>query len=76
MVKVILGDMNINMLKYGSHDQTDTYVYSIFTSGFIPCILKPTRVTHTTATLLDHILINDVPSKSSSGIIIKNQLMM
>jgi len=41
-----MGDMNINVLKYGSDDLMDTYVDGIFSRGFFPRILKPTRVTH------------------------------
>ena len=69
---VIMGDMNIDMLKYGSHDLTDVYVDGIFSRGFLPRILKPTRVTHSSATLLDHILTNDITGRSSSGIIIND----
>ena len=69
---VILGDMNINMLNYGVHNQTDTYVDGIFSRGFLPQILMPTRVTHRSATLIDHLLTNDITSASSSGIIIND----
>ena len=65
-----MGDMNMDIFKYGSHDQTDTYVDGIFSRGFLPRILKPTRVTHTSATLIDHILTNDITSRSTSGIVI------
>ena len=69
---VIMGDMNINMLNYGVHNQTDTYVDGIFSRGFLPQILMPTRVTHRSATLIDHLLTNDITSASSSGIIIND----
>ena len=69
---IIMGDMNIDMLKYGTHDRTETYVDGIFSRGFRPCILKPTRLTHTSATLIDHILTNDITNRSSSGIIIND----
>ena len=71
---VLMGDVNIDMLRYSSHDGTNTYVDGIFSRGFLPRILKPTRVdqkpSHTSATLIDHILTNDITSKSSSGIIV------
>ena len=69
---VIMGDMNINVLKYGAHKQTDTYVDGIFSRGFFPRIIMPTRVTHRSATLIDHILTNEITSASSSGIIIND----
>jgi len=65
-------DMNVDLLKYSSHDATDTYVDGIFSRGFIPRILKPTRVTHTSATLSDHIITNDIACSSTSGIIIND----
>jgi hypothetical protein len=69
---VIMGDMNVDLLKYSSHDATDTYVDGIFSRGFIPRILKPTRVTHTSATLIDHVITNDISHSSTSGIIIND----
>jgi len=38
---------------------------------FIPRILKLTKVTHSSATLIDHILTNDIAARSSPGKIIK-----
>ena len=69
---VIMGDMNVDLLKYSSHDATDTYVDGIFSRGFIPRIFKPTRITHTSATLIDHIITNDIAHSSTSGIIIND----
>ena len=69
---VIMGDMNIDMIKYGSHDRTDSYVDGIFSRGFLPRIIRPTRITHTSATLIDHILTNDITVQSSSGILIND----
>ena len=60
------------MLNYGAHNQTDTYVDGVFSRGFLPRILMPTRVTHRSATLIDHLLTNDITSTSSSGIIIND----
>ena len=42
-----------------------------FNAGFLPTITKPTRITHTTATLIDYIYIKtSKPIKIASGIII------
>ena len=69
---IIMGDMNIDILKYGSNDRTNIYIDGIFSRGFLPRILKPTRVTHRSATLIDHIFTNDITASSSSGIIIND----
>ncbi len=66
----IMGDMNIDLLKYSTHNDTFQYLDSVFSHGFIPVITLPTRVTPSSATLIDHIYSNDVSSTSSSGIIL------
>lgn len=52
---IILGDMNIDLLK--NNQQTNDYKENIMINNFIPAITLPTRITDTTATLIDHILI-------------------
>ena len=54
----ILGDMNINFLNYCEHTQTEEYLNMIYTNNFLPLITKPTRLTHHSATLIDHIYTN------------------
>ena len=51
---------------------TDAYMDGISSRGFLPRILKPTRITHTSATLIDHALTNAITVRSSSGIIIND----
>ena len=63
---VISTDVNVFHVK---HNRTHNYVDGIFSRGFLPQILMPTRVTHRSATLIDHLLTNDITSASSSGII-------
>ena len=67
---VIMGDMNIDLLKFGSHSKTSDYLDNIFTYGYLPVITKPTRVTNSSASLIDHIYINDIASTGHSGIIV------
>ena len=69
---IIMGDMNIDLLKFQTHSNTCTYFDNIFCHGFLPTITKPTRVTQTTATLIDHFYTNDMPSNSNSGIILND----
>jgi hypothetical protein len=38
--------------------------------GFMPYISKPTRITHSSATIIDHIYSNENSSHTNSGIII------
>jgi hypothetical protein len=67
---LILGDFNICLLKYGINDKTSDYVDGILSRGFLPVIHKPTRVTHTSATLIDHIYPNLTCNNTLSGIIL------
>ncbi len=57
--KVILGgDQNFNYLKINSHNPTLDLLNQAFSHGLLPCITKPTRITHNTATLIDNIYVN------------------
>ena len=56
----IMGDFNINLTNYGSHTETQDYIDAIFQHSFIPLINKPTRITTTTATVIDNIYSNDI----------------
>lgn len=67
---ILMGDMNIDLIKYETHIQTCEYLDNIFSHGFLPVITLPTRVTATSATLIDHIYINDTSNVNNSGIII------
>jgi exonuclease III len=42
---IILGDFNLDVLKYGSNSQVTTYIDSLFTSGFLQTVSRPTRCT-------------------------------
>ena len=64
---ILLGDFNIDLLKIDSHEDSN-YFYNILTShGFRPLILQPTRVTLSSATLIDNIFINDMSASSIGG---------
>ena len=66
---VIMGDMNIDLLRFGSHTKTADYLDNLFSHGFLPLITKPTRLSNSSATLIDHIYTNDIYNKGHSGII-------
>jgi len=68
----LMGDMNIDILKYNTHDKTNSFIDNIMARSFMPKILKPTRISQTSATLIDHIYTNDNFPLSISGIIIND----
>ena len=55
----IIGDFNLNLLNYDNHRQTAQFIDNMFSNSFIPLINRPTRITQTTATLIDTIFSNN-----------------
>lgn len=66
---VIMGDLNLDLLKYSTHDKTNNFLDQVVANGFLPAILKPTRIDKSSATLLDHIYTNINERPCKSGII-------
>jgi hypothetical protein len=66
-----MGDFNIDLLKSESCDYTNKFLEQLFTSSYMPLILRPTRITEHTATLIDNIFTNDIENieYSTNGII-------
>jgi hypothetical protein len=64
----MMGDFNIDLLKYNSHEKTNNYVDNLFSNGFLPIITKPTRVTTSSATLIYHICTNNLNQMLTAGI--------
>ena len=57
--EIILGmDHNMDLLKADIHSLTRRFVDAILEAGLMPSISKPTRISHTTATLIDNIIID------------------
>ena len=55
--EIIIGiDHNLNLLKANSHSQTNEFLELNLRKSLIPCISKPTRITHKTASLIDNIM--------------------
>ena len=51
----IFGDINIDLLKWESNIQTSNYMNELYSAWAVLAIDKPTRLTNTSATLIDHI---------------------
>ena len=62
----LLGDFNINLLNYDTHTQTEDFINTLNSYFFEPHIIKPTRITDHTATLID-IFFNSVDFDAISG---------
>ena len=62
----LLGDYNINLINVDSHNLTSEFNDIMYSGGFIPLITRPTRVTHTSATLIDNIYSNQILDRDHS----------
>lgn len=57
-ITYVMGDFNIDLLKDDTNRPIHDYIDLIYSYSLIPTIYKPTRITKTTATLIDNILTN------------------
>ena len=67
---LLMGDFNINLLNYDSHSETEDFVNTLGSYAFHPQILKPTRITYHSATLIDNIFFNSLEHYAISGNIV------
>ena len=65
----IMGDFNVDILKSSMHKPTDEYLEGFYSKGFYPLISLPTRITDTSATLIDNIWTNNLEARMASGLI-------
>ena len=64
-----MGDFNINLLNEDVHTLTNDFINIMSSYSLYPSITKPTRITPTSATLIDNIFTN-LNSYQTSGIIV------
>ena len=65
----LFGDWNINLIKYNENNNVKFYVDMLHSRNSRNLVNKPTRVTNTSATLIDHIYSNDASNPLTPGII-------
>ena len=63
----ICGDFNFDLLKVDTDNFTQYFFNLLCSYGFLPHILKPTRVTEHTATVIDNIFSNNLQDEILSG---------
>ena len=57
---IVIGlDHNLDLLKNATHKCTEDFIDLNLDSGLLPCITRPTRITKSTATLIDNIIVNE-----------------
>ena len=64
---VLLGDFNLDLLKFKSHLSIENFLNTLGSYYFQPRILQPTRITDYSATLIDNIFFNSLEHFSICG---------
>ena len=68
-ISVISGDFNLNLLKHSSHAPTGEFLNNLLSYNFLPTIRVPTRISITSATLIDNIFINSIKNNYNSALV-------
>ena len=68
----IMGDLNFDLLKFEQHEKTKVLLENSFANGFLELISIPTRISHTSCTLIDHLYTNDIKTKFESSVIVSD----
>ena len=68
----LAGDFNINLLRSGDHLLTSSFFNLMTSHKLFPTILRPTRITSYTATLIDNIFTNSLTNNQDSCICISD----
>ena len=71
-IAYLMGDYNINLLNFVTHQKTNDFIDSVIAQGFIPHITKPIRVTSVSETIIDHIYSNNIHPNYESGITVRH----
>ena len=66
---LILGDLNLNTTGCNQHPHAKDHLNILSSNAAFPLIIKPTRITSTSSTLLDHIITNITQNTLLPGIL-------
>ena len=73
--EIIVGmDHNLDLLKTNSHSEIQHFININFNNNFFPCITRPTRITKSTATLINNIFISQKLHKTFDSCVIINEI--
>ena len=72
---IIFGmDQNLDFLKFAQHTNTSDFLNLNYSFGLLPTISRPTRITHSTATLIDNIFVKSQTACNSKSVILVSQI--
>jgi hypothetical protein len=66
----LLGDMNLDVLKYGIDNFVTEYIDLLFSFGLLQIVINPTRCKFHSSTLIDHVLTNSNVTSCDTVIIL------
>lgn len=66
----LMGDYNLDLLQYSSHNLTGQYVDILLGNGLLPIITQPTRVFGRSATIIDHVSTSHKSNQYKAGILL------
>ena len=64
---ILMGDFNINLLRYNEDHNSTDFLDQIYSCSLIPRITSPTRVTPRSKTLIDNIFSTDTANEVIAG---------
>ena len=67
-------DHNLDLLKYSKYRPTRDFIQIKENFDLVPCITRPTRVTHSSATLIDNIFVNTEQVRDLRSVILINDI--
>ena len=66
---ILMGDFNIDLLRVEDHSGTHSFFSNMTAHNLLPSILRPTRITEHSATLIDNIFTNAWPEIEEAKIV-------
>ena len=73
--EMILGmDHDLDLLKSSEHKMTQSFLNCLLEHDMLPTIMRPTRITHTTATLINNIFVSSKLYRDFESALILNDM--
>ena len=66
----LMGDLNINLLNCDKHIPSNEFLNLMYAHSYIPLISKATRISKSSATLIDNIFTNNIMFDNMNGILV------
>ena len=71
---ILCADQNLDILKLDHHHPTQEFISYMHENGYVSTMLKSTRVTHSTCTLIDNIYVKNTVLKKHESLIIVDHM--